>query len=109
MNIYVSNLSFNTSDIVLKALFATFGKVASAKVITDKDSGRSCGFRFVEMRSDGAGKEAIKGLISKEAEGRAIPVSKARDKPKCDSGDITVTVESNPATKDGESFFVKSS
>ncbi|MEP7255106.1 MAG: RNA-binding protein, partial [Ferruginibacter sp.] len=52
MNIYVSNLSFNTSDAELNDLFSTFGQVSSAKVITDRETGRSRGFGFVEMPSD---------------------------------------------------------
>ena len=80
MNIYVSNLSFNTSDVELNDLFATFGEVTSAKVITDRETGRSRGFGFVEMPSKEEGNEAILGLNSKEVEGRAMSVSIAREK-----------------------------
>ena len=86
MNIYVSNLSFNTADVELSALFATFGEVASAKVITDRETGRSRGFGFVEMPSDEEGNDAILGLNNKEVEGRAMSVSVAKDKPRNDSG-----------------------
>ena len=86
MNIYVSNLSFNTADAELNALFATFGEVSSAKVITDRETGRSRGFGFVEMPSDDNANDAIRGLNNKEVEGRAMSVSVAKDKPKGDSG-----------------------
>ena len=77
---YVSNLSFNTTDEVLKELFAAFGSVSSAKVITDRLSGQSRGFGFVEMDSDAEANAAIKGLDNKEIEGRSMSVSQAREK-----------------------------
>ncbi len=80
MNIYVSNLSFNTGDAELNELFASFGAVTSAKVIKDKESGRSRGFGFVEMSSDDEGNSAISGLNNKEVEGRAMSVSVAKEK-----------------------------
>ena len=80
MNIYVSNLSFNTADSELNALFSTFGEVVSAKVITDRETGRSRGFGFVEMTSTEEGNEAILGLNNKEVEGRAMSVSVAKPK-----------------------------
>ena len=80
MNMYVSNLSFHTSDEDLKTLFSQFGAVSSAKVITDRETGRSRGFGFVEMNSDAEAKEAIKNLNNKEIEGRAMSVSVAREK-----------------------------
>ena len=80
MNIYVSNLSFNTSDAELKDLFSTFGEVSSAKVITDRETGRSRGFGFVEMPSEDEGKDAMLGLNNKEVEGRAMSVSVAKER-----------------------------
>ena len=80
MNMYVSNLSFNTGDDELKELFAAFGAVSSAKVITDRTTGQSRGFGFVEMDSDAEANEAIKGLDKKEVEGRAMSVSVAKEK-----------------------------
>jgi len=77
---YVSNLSFQTTDEDLKKLFGQFGSVTSAKVILDRESGHSRGFAFVEMDSDAEAKEAIKGLNNKELEGRAMSVSVAREK-----------------------------
>ncbi|SRR5258708_6639011 len=83
MNLYVSNLSFQVTDEELKTLFEKFGEVTSAKVITDKGTGRSRGFAFVEL-PDTAGEEAIKELDGKQLDGRAISVSKA--KPKSSNG-----------------------
>ena len=80
MNMYVSNLSFHTGDDDLKKLFEQFGAVSSAKVINDRETGRSRGFGFVEMGSDEEAKEAIKGLNNKEVEGRAMSVSVAKEK-----------------------------
>ena len=80
MNIYVSNLSFNTSDVELNDLFAQYGTVTSAKVIMDRETGRSRGFGFVEMSDDSEGKEAMAALNNKEVEGRAMSVSIAREK-----------------------------
>ncbi|TMI89875.1 MAG: RNA-binding protein [Bacteroidetes bacterium] len=80
MNMYVSNLSFHTTDENLRELFGKYGTVSSAKVITDRESGRSRGFGFVEMAEDKEAKEAIQGLNNKEIEGRAISVSVAKEK-----------------------------
>ena len=80
MNMYVSNLSFHTTDDNLRELFQKFGTVSSAKVITDRESGRSRGFGFVEMSAEKEAKEAIQALNNKEIEGRAISVSIAREK-----------------------------
>ena len=80
MNIYVSNLSFNTSDTELSDLFSKFGEVSSAKVITDRETGRSRGFGFVEMSNDEEGKAAMSGLNNKEVEGRAMSVSVAKER-----------------------------
>ena len=81
MNMYVSNLSFHTADDDLRKLFEQFGSVSSAKVINDRETGRSRGFGFVEMDSEAEAKEAIKGLNNKEIEGRPMSVSVAREKP----------------------------
>ncbi len=81
MNMYVSNLSFHTGDDDLRKLFEQFGQVSSAKVINDRETGRSRGFGFVEMDSEEEAKEAIKGLNNKEIEGRSMSVSVAKEKP----------------------------
>jgi RNA recognition motif-containing protein len=80
MNMYVSNLSFHTTDDDLKNLFQAFGEVSSAKVIMDNVSGRSRGFGFVEMGDENAAKQAMEGLQGKEIEGRSLSVSVARPK-----------------------------
>jgi len=82
MNMYVSNLSFHTTDEDLNTLFSKFGAVTSAKVITDRETGRSRGFGFVDMTSDEDGQKAIAGLNNKEIEGRQMSVSVAKEKPK---------------------------
>ena len=77
---YVSNLSFHTSEEDLKTLFGAYGAVASAKVINDRETGRSRGLGFVEMNADDEANSAIKGLNGKDIEGRALSVSVAREK-----------------------------
>jgi RNA recognition motif-containing protein len=78
MNIYVSNLSFNVQDEDLKSYFADYGEVSSAKVITDKETGRSRGFGFVEMPDDAAAQKAIAELDGATVDGRAIKVNVAK-------------------------------
>ena len=78
MNIYVSNLSFNVQDEDLQSYFADYGEVASAKVINDRETGRSRGFGFVEMTDDAAAQKAIAELDGATVDGRAIKVSEAK-------------------------------
>jgi RNA recognition motif-containing protein len=78
MNIYVSNLSFNVQDEDLQSYFADYGEVTSAKVINDKETGRSRGFGFVEMTDEAAAKKAIAELDGATVDGRAIKVSEAK-------------------------------
>ena len=80
MNMYVSNLSFHTTDEDLRKLFTEYGTVTSAKVITDRETGRSRGFGFVEMESDQEANTAMKNLNNKEVEGRTMSVTVAREK-----------------------------
>lgn len=80
MNIYVSNLSFHTSEEDLKDLFSKYGNVTSAKIIMDKATNRSRGFAFIEMPSEEEGNAALKGLNGKDVEGRPLSVSVAREK-----------------------------
>jgi cold-inducible RNA-binding protein len=86
MNMYVSNLSFHTAEDDLRKLFEEFGAVSSAKVITDRETGRSRGFGFVEMGSDEEANAAMKALNNKDIEGRAMSVTVAREKaPRADN------------------------
>ena len=78
MNIYVGNLSYGTTDQSLEELFGEFGEVSSARVITDRDSGRSKGFGFVEMAGQEEAQQAIDDLNDKEIDGRKLRVNEAR-------------------------------
>ncbi|HVQ54349.1 MAG TPA: RNA-binding protein [Thermoanaerobaculia bacterium] len=80
MKLYVGNLSYSTGESDLRDLFAAYGAVESVAVITDRDSGRSKGFGFVEFGNDTEGNAAIAGLNGKEVGGRALTVSQARPK-----------------------------
>ncbi len=81
MNIYVGNLPYSVTDDDLRAAFAEFGDVASAKIIMDRYSGRSKGFGFVEMDNDAAAEEAIKSLDDTEMQGRKLRVNQAKPRP----------------------------
>ena len=78
MNIYVSNLSFNVQDEDLRSYFADYGEVSSAKVITDRETGRSRGFGFVEMPDNAAAQKAIDELNGATVDGRSIKISEAK-------------------------------
>tara|TARA_Y100000780_G_scaffold180115_1_gene165712 strand:+ start:447 stop:692 length:246 start_codon:yes stop_codon:yes gene_type:complete len=78
MNLYVGNLSYDMSEENLRTEFAEYGEVQSAKIITDKFTGRSRGFGFVEMNSDDEGKKAMEELNGKDFEGRQLVVNEAR-------------------------------
>ena len=80
MNIYVSNLNFRTQNESLQDLFAKYGEVTSANIITDRDTGRSRGFGFVEMADDAEGQKAIDELNGTDFEGKTITVNVARPK-----------------------------
>lgn len=80
MNIYVGNLSYEVKEEDLKSACAAFGKVTSAKVISDTYSGQSKGFGFVEMESREAGEQVIAQLNGTDLKGRAIVVNEARPK-----------------------------
>ncbi len=76
--IYVGNLSFNSNDRDLSAMFTQFGEVTSASVVMDRETGRSRGFGFVEMSDDNAAMQAIQGVNGKELDGRELNVNEAR-------------------------------
>lgn len=78
MNIYVGNLSYDMTDSELREAFAAFGEVTSAKVISDRDTGRSKGFGFVEMSDNSEAEAAINALNGNEIGGRPLRVSEAR-------------------------------
>ena len=79
MKLYVGNLPWSTGEAELTEMFAAIGAVSSANVITDRDTGRSRGFGFVEMSNDDA-KRAIEELNGNEVDGRAIKVNEAEEK-----------------------------
>ena len=76
--LYVGNLSYNVRDEDLQQAFAQYGSVSSAKVMMDRDTGRSKGFGFVEMGSDAEAQSAINGMNGQALDGRAIVVNEAR-------------------------------
>jgi len=81
MKLYVGNLSYEMSESQLSDLFTPFGAIESAKIITDKYTGNSKGFGFVEMSSREEGEKAISELNGKQINNRAITVNEARPKP----------------------------
>lgn len=81
MNIYVGNLSRETTEKDLREAFEVFGQVASVKIITDKYTGESRGFGFIEMPTKTEGESAITGLHDKELRGRTLNVNEARPRP----------------------------
>ncbi len=78
MNIFVANLNFRVKTDQLQDLFEQYGEVDSVKIVTDRDSGRSKGFGFVEMADETAARNAISQLDNQEVEGRNIVVKEAR-------------------------------
>jgi len=81
MKIYVGNLPWSVDEYKLSELFESFGEVASANVITDRETGRSRGFGFVEMHDDEQARGAIAGLADHQLEGRTLNVNEARPRP----------------------------
>lgn len=78
MNIYVGNLSFDTSERELEAAFAAYGAVTSARIATDRDTNRPRGFGFVEMSNQTEAEAAIAGLNGTDLQGRTLTVNEAR-------------------------------
>lgn len=81
MKLYVGNLSYEVSEAELREMFAKFGTVGSASIITDKYSGQSKGFGFIEMDSQAEAQEAMEALNGKEVKGRTVIVNEARPRP----------------------------
>ncbi|MDD3034067.1 MAG: RNA-binding protein [Bacteroidales bacterium] len=80
MNIFISNLSYGVKDADLNQLFSEYGEISSAKVIMDRETGRSRGFGFVEMPDEAAGEKAINELNGCEYDGKVINVNVAKPK-----------------------------
>lgn len=80
-NLFVGNMSFQTTESELQALFEPFGEVTRVQVMTDRDTGRARGFAFVEMANDEDAAKAIAALNGKEVGGRTLNVNEARPKP----------------------------
>jgi RNA recognition motif-containing protein len=85
-NIFVGNLSFNTNEDELRQIFEGYGQVDRVSIMTDRDTGRSRGFGFVEMTSNDDGEKAIAGLNGSQLGGRTINVNEARPKAERGSG-----------------------
>ena len=86
MNIYVNNLPFDTTEDELSQLFATYGKVAAVRIITDRDTGRSRGFAFVEMPEKAEADAAMQALNGQPLKGRALSMNEARPRPEGGAG-----------------------
>src|SRR5215471_7898931 len=90
MKLYVGNLSYNTSEDELRDAFAEYGEVASAKIITDRETGRSKGFGFIEFADDEVAKRAMTSMNGAQLGGRALTVNEARpqaERPRGGGGD----------------------
>ena len=85
-NIFVGNLDFNTSEDELRQLFEAYGQVDRVAIMTDRDTGRSRGFGFVEMSSSEDGEKAIAALNGSQVGGRTLNVNEARPKPERSGG-----------------------
>ena len=81
MNIYVGNLPFSVTDADLRSIFADYGELTSATVISDRDTGRSRGFGFVEVADEALGAKAVEELDGRDIDGRRLTVNKARPRP----------------------------
>ena len=86
MKLFIGNLSFESTEESIQELLASFGEVDSCNLITDRETGRSRGFAFVEMSNADEAQKAINELDGKEIEGRNIKVNEAQDRPRRDNG-----------------------
>ena len=85
-NIFVGNLSFQTTELDIRSLFESYGTVDRISVVTDRDTGKPKGFGFVEMGNDGEGDKAIAALNGQELDGRALTINEARPKSESAAG-----------------------
>ncbi len=79
--LFVGNMSFDTREGELQAIFEPYGEITGINIVTDRDTGRPRGFAFVELADDGEAARAITELNGKELDGRAVTVNEARPKP----------------------------
>ncbi|HZD59066.1 MAG TPA: RNA-binding protein [Anaerolineae bacterium] len=86
MKLYVGNLTYSVNEDTLREVFAQYGAVESVNIITDRDTGRSKGFGFVEMPNESQAKAAIEALSGTELEGRTLKVSETRPQERRPSG-----------------------
>ncbi len=80
-NLFVGNMSFNTTEHELRAIFEPYGEITRINIVTDRDTGRARGFAFVELTDDGEAAKAITELNGKELDGRALNVNEAKPRP----------------------------
>jgi RNA recognition motif-containing protein len=80
-NLYVGNLSYDTTEETLRTLFAEYGEIESVNLITDRYTGRSRGFAFVEMATEESAQEAMRGLSGRPVDGRELKVDEAKPRP----------------------------
>ena len=85
-NLFVGNMSFQTTESDLRAAFEPFGEITRLQIMTDRDTGRARGFAFVEMADDDSAANAIAGLNGKELDGRALNVNEAKPRPERSGG-----------------------
>ena len=96
MNLYISNLSYNISDEDLRQLFADYGEITSAKVIMDRETGRSRGFGFVELSDDELAKKAIEELNQASYDGKVINITEA-DLERIEATEVVVSITTEVA------------
>jgi len=85
-NLFVGNLPFGTTEDALREHFAPFGEVQQVRIMTDRDTGKSRGFAFVEMAQDDDAEKAVAGLNGKDFDGRALTINEARPRPERSGG-----------------------
>jgi RNA recognition motif-containing protein len=106
MNIFVTNLSFKVQSEALQQIFEEYGEVSSAKVITDRDTGKSKGYGFVEMPNDDEAQEAIDNLNGQNIQGKEVVVQKARPREEMKKGGSS-SFSSKPYNKNNGGGYKK--